>query len=64
MAEVKYVVDRWRMDYNHYRPHSTLAYMAPAAFAKLCIETDCCRDNSKPENVERNYGVKRKEILS
>jgi hypothetical protein len=32
------VVDRWRMDYNHYRPHSTLAYMAPAAFAVKCLE--------------------------
>ena len=28
----------WRMDYNHYRPHSSLDYMAPAAFAKLCID--------------------------
>ena len=31
--ELRYVVDRRRMDYNHYRPHSSLAYMAPAAFA-------------------------------
>ena len=31
--EVRYVVDRWRMDYNHYRPHSSLGYMSPAAFA-------------------------------
>lgn len=64
LPEIKYVVDRWRMDYNHYRPHSSLAYMTPAAFAQLCIETDCCKDNAKPEKVEQNYGVKRKEILS
>ena len=31
--ELRYVVDRWRMDYNHYRPHSSLGYMSPAAFA-------------------------------
>jgi transposase InsO family protein len=36
--EVRYVVDRWRMDYNHYRPHSSLDYMAPAAFAAICLE--------------------------
>jgi putative transposase len=36
--ELKYVVDRWRMDYNHYRPHSSLDYMAPAAFAAMCLE--------------------------
>ena len=64
MPEVKYVVDRWRMDYNHYRPHSSLAYMTPAAFAQVCVETDCCKDNAKPENMEQNYGVKWKEILS
>ncbi len=34
--EVRYVVDRWRMDYNHYRPHSSLGYMSPAAFAATC----------------------------
>ena len=62
--ELRYVADRWRMDYNHYRPHSSLAYMTPAAFAQLCVETDCCKDNAKPEKMELNYGVKRKEILS
>ena len=35
--ELRYVADRWRMDYNHYRPHSSLDYMAPAAFAATCI---------------------------
>ena len=36
--ELRYVADRWRMDYNHYRPHSSLDYMAPAAFAIRCLE--------------------------
>ena len=36
--EMKYVVERWRMDYNHYRPHSSLDYKAPAAFAALGLE--------------------------
>jgi hypothetical protein len=38
--ELRYVVDRWRMDYNHYRPHSSLDYMAPAAFAAMCQSSD------------------------
>ena len=38
--EVRYVVDRWRMDYNHYRPHSSLGYMSPAAFAATCVPSD------------------------
>jgi putative transposase len=38
LEELRYVADRWRMDYNHYRPHSRLDYMAPAAFAAACLE--------------------------
>ena len=38
--ELRYVADRWRMDYNHYRPHSSLDYMAPAAFAASCVGPD------------------------
>ena len=36
--ELRYVANRWRMDYNHYRPHSSLGYMAPAVFAVKCLE--------------------------
>ena len=36
--EMKYVVERCRMDYNHYRPHGSLDYKAPAAFAAMCLE--------------------------
>ena len=36
--ELRYVANRWRMDYNHYRPHSSLDYMAPAVFAAMCLE--------------------------
>ena len=37
--ELRYVVDRLRMDYNHYRPHSNLGYKASAAFAATCAPT-------------------------
>lgn len=40
LDELKYVVERWRMDYNHRRPHSSLGYMAPAVFAATCIGPD------------------------
>jgi len=33
LAEVRWIVDRWRLDYNHHRPHSSLDYQTPAAFA-------------------------------
>ena len=33
LEEATYVADRWRLDYNHHRPHSALNWMTPAAFA-------------------------------
>ena len=45
--ELRYIVDLWRMDYNHYRPHSSLDYMAPAAFAVKCLEQGLPQDKEK-----------------
>ena len=36
--ELRYVEDRRRMGYNHYRLHSSLGYVAPAAVAAKCLE--------------------------
>ena len=33
LADARWVVDRWRLDYNHRRPHSSLEYQTPAEFA-------------------------------
>ena len=37
LEEACWVIDRWRLDYNHYRIHSALNYQAPAAFAANCV---------------------------
>lgn len=34
-AEAKVVIEGWRRHYNEVRPHSSLGYMTPAAFAQL-----------------------------
>ncbi len=49
---------RWRIDYNHYRPHSSLDYMAPAAFAARCLE-----QGSGTLRLPQDKEIKR-EILS
>ena len=49
LCELRYVVDRWRMDYNHYRPHSSLNYMAPAAFGATCQSSDSATLHRKIE---------------
>ena len=33
LEDARWVVDRWRLDYNHHRPHSSLGYQTPAEFA-------------------------------
>jgi putative transposase len=33
LPEARYVVDEWRLEYNHQRPHSALNWTTPAAFA-------------------------------
>ena len=40
LAEARWVVDRWRLDYNHRRPHSSLDYQTPAAYAAGCVPPD------------------------
>ncbi len=37
VKEAKVLVENWRLEYNHERPHSSLNYMTPAAFAATCI---------------------------
>ena len=36
LAETRWVIDRWRLDYNHRRPRS-LDYQTPAAYAVGCV---------------------------
>ncbi len=33
LDEARYVLDEWRLDYNHRRPHSSLNWQTPAAYA-------------------------------
>ena len=40
LADARWVIDRWRLDYNHRRPHSALDYQTPAAFAASCVLED------------------------
>jgi transposase InsO family protein len=31
--EAQIIIEQWRQEYNHHRPHSSLGYVPPAAFA-------------------------------
>jgi putative transposase len=38
MVDAKEKIERWRVEYNGERPHSSLDYRTPAEFAKTCSE--------------------------
>jgi transposase InsO family protein len=57
LDEMKYVVERWRMDYNHYRPHSSLGYMTPAGFAELCRQVGCLRPPTPVRSGAQDCGI-------
>jgi len=40
MAEARWVIDHWRLDYNNHRLHSSLDYQTPAAYAARCSSSD------------------------
>ena len=38
LSHMRSVIDNWREDYNHHRPHSPLGYVPPAVFAARCCQ--------------------------
>jgi transposase InsO family protein len=38
LRETQTIIEDWRDEYNHYRPHSALGYMTPAAFAAQHVQ--------------------------
>jgi hypothetical protein len=49
LSHMRSVIDNWRDDYNHRRPHSTLGYVPPALFANYRINYD-----AKPRPLDQS----------
>ena len=60
LREAKVIVEQWRQEYNHRRPHSSLGSLPPAKFAENCIPTISATPQSPKYNslTNDNYLVK------
>ncbi|MCD1652835.1 transposase [Halomonas axialensis] len=36
LADARHAITQWRTHYNHVRPHNSLGYLAPVAYAERC----------------------------
>ena len=61
LAEARYIVERWRLDYNHHRPHSRLGWQSPAVFAATCVPTDSATPHPS-EHTVGNIGLTLTEL--
>jgi len=50
LKETRSIVEDWRQEYNHYRPHSSLGYLPPSAFAAQLSQNDL-PDQEEPIRV-------------
>ena len=46
--EAQVIAENWRQEYNNYRPHSSLDYLAPAEFTRRYYEKNQVREVKQP----------------
>ena len=67
LAEARYVAERWRLDYNHHRPHSSLGWMTPPAFAVSCPSVadgrQCVPRGSATPHPSQHTGNSRETLI-
>lgn len=48
IVDAKQKIERWRVEYNEERPHSSLAYRTPKEYAEMCSERTSRREAIPP----------------
>ena len=57
LSHMRSVIDNWRHDYNHHRPHSTLGYVPPATFAARCRQLAGAASQTTSSTRMQNLGL-------
>jgi hypothetical protein len=50
LFDAQLLLDDWRLEYNHYRPHQSLNYMTPAEYHRRCSEP---KYSAQPKSLSR-----------
>jgi putative transposase len=58
-AQAKVVIEAWRHHYNEVRPHSSLGYLTPAAFAATLGQNDAAPASATGRGTLRDVGASR-----
>jgi putative transposase len=53
LSAAKQLTVRWREEYNHHRPHSSLGYLTPSEFARRCFPSVACAPSEKHRRKEQ-----------
>jgi transposase InsO family protein len=54
IEEMRYVTERYKLDYNHHRPHQSLGYMTPALFAAAAAKKESGALPPYPRNLSHD----------
>ncbi len=58
LKEACWVIDRWRLDYNHHRIHSALDSQPPAAYVAGCA----LPTSATPQPIEHSHNTTRNSL--
>lgn len=62
IVDAKQKIERWRVEYNEERPHSSLAYRTPNEYAEVCSELTSRMDAIPP--IRPSLVVSRTAVLA
>ena len=51
LADARYIIDKWHLDYNHRRPHSSLNWQTPADYAAGLKHADGVFPSAQPAST-------------
>lgn len=57
LAEAQAIIEAWRVDYNHHRPHSSLGLLTPCEFVSQCQEEQTTEEALCSRSRLSRYGT-------